>query len=288
MSRTQTHSSARRPRCAMITGASQGLGRAFAEECAGRGMSLVLVALPGTGLPEVSAILDKAYRVPIEVVEADLTRPEAAAALAIQSRARGFDVDLLINNAGVGFTGRFTDSGAAQNEATVQLNVAAVVRLTQEMLPFLREQPRSWILNVASMGAFFPMPSMPVYSSTKAFVLTFTRLLRAELAQSATSVSALCPNGIRTNRATRDLIEKQGWAGRLTCRYPDEVARAGLTGLLGGRPLIVPGIANRLLAGAAPFVPAGLYMKVISRRWGTERPSRRVATLPGRIVEASS
>jgi short-subunit dehydrogenase len=262
-----------RPRCALITGASQGLGRAFAEECAGRGMSLVLAALPETGLAEVAAVLRRAYQVPIEIVETDLTRPEAPAEIAVRSRARGFEVDTLINNAGVGFTSRFRDSSASQNEATVQLNVAALVRLTQEMLPLLQQQRRAWVLNVASVGAFFPMPSMPIYSSTKTFVVTFSRLLRAEMRGTSVGVSVLCPNGIRTNRATRDMIARQGFAGRLTCRYPDEVARAGLEGLFRGSAMIVPGMANRILIGAAPLVPRGLYMRLISRRWGTE-PAR--------------
>ena len=266
-----------RPQCALITGASQGLGRAFAEECAGRGMSLVLAALPDTGLSDLVRILQRAYQVPIEAIECDLTGPEVPAQIAVCARARGFDVDTLINNAGVGFTSRFAQSSPSQNEATVQLNVAALVRLTQEMLPGLAGKPRAWILNVASLGAFFPMPSMPVYSSTKAFVLTFTRLLRAELRGSSVQVSVLCPNGIRTNRATRDLIERQGLAGRLTCRYPDEVARAALRGLLRGTGVIVPGVTNRVLAGASPLVPQELYMRVISRRWGTEESRRRTA-----------
>ena len=268
-----------RPTCALITGASQGLGRAFAEECAGRGMALVLAALPDTGLEELTRILKRAYQVPLDAIECDLTRPDVPAEIAVSARARGFLVDTLINNAGVGFTSCFSRSSASQNEATVQLNVAALVRLTQEMLPGLLGRPRAWILNVASLGAFFPMPSMPVYSSTKAFVLTFTRLLRAELGASGVQVSALCPNGIRTNRVTRDLIERQGLAGRLTCKFPDEVARAGLRGLFRGTAVIVPGLANRLLAGAGPFVPPGLYMSVISRRWGTEAPSRVPAVI---------
>ena len=279
-----------RARCALITGASQGLGRAFAEECAGRGMALVLVALPGTGLVELTRILERAYQVPIEAVECDLTRPEVPAQLAVRCRARGFDVDTLINNAGVGFTSSFAQSSASQNEATVQLNVAALVRLTQEILPALQEKQRAWILNVASLGAFFPMPSMPVYSSTKVFVLTFSRLLRAELRGSGVRVSALCPNGIRTNRATRELIERQGLAGRLTCRFPDEVARAGLRGLFRGAAVIVPGLANQVLAGASPLVPQGLYMRVISRRWApaAQGHSRAPSLGSARVASAPS
>jgi short-subunit dehydrogenase len=236
-------------------------------------MDLVLVALPDTGLRELSLILQKAHKVRIEPMEMDLTRIDAPGVIATHSRAQGFEVDTLINNAGVGFTSLFSQSSAAQNEATIQLNVAALVRLTQEMLPELQQRRRGWILNVASVGAFFPMPSMPVYSSTKTFVFTFSRLLRAELRGTNVGVSVLCPNGIRTNRHTREMIEKQGWAGRATCRFPDEVAREGLRGLFGGTGMIVPGVVNRLLIGMSPLVPQGLYMRVISRRWGTERPA---------------
>jgi uncharacterized protein len=269
-------------RCALVTGASQGLGRAFAEECAGRGMDLVLVALPGTGLREVALILERAYRVRIEAVPMDLAPRDAPKTLAALCRSRGFPVDTLINNAGVGFTSRFSKSSAELNEVTIQLNIATLVRLTQEMLPDLQARGRTWILNVASVGAFFPMPSMPVYSSAKTFVFTFSRLLRAEMRGTGTSVSVLCPNGIRTNRTTRDLIERQGWAGRATCRYPDEVARAGLRGLFRGDGVIVPGFVNRLLVGARPMIPAGLYMRFISRRWGVQERGPRTsrATAP--------
>jgi uncharacterized protein len=268
-------------RCALITGASQGLGRAFAEECAGRGMDLVLVALPGTGLWEVARILERAYQVRIEAIETDLVQHGASSAIAAFCRSKEFLVDTLINNAGIGFTSRFSQSYASENEATIQLNVGALVRLTQEMLPDLQERRRSWILNVASVGAFFPMPSMPVYSSTKTFVFTFSRLLRSELRRTGVSVSVLCPNGIRTNRKTCDLIEKQGWAGKATCRYPDEVARAGLRGLFRGAGMIVPGMVNRLLIGVSPLVPSALYMRFIARRWGVRGNRRRASQTTG-------
>ena len=262
-----------RARCALITGASQGLGRALAEECAGRGMDLVLVALARTGLCDVARILERAYGVRIETVEADLADPETPRAIDMLILEKGFAVDTLINNAGVGFTSRFAQSSEEQNECMVQLNVAGLVRLTQQMLPVLQRHRRAWILNVASLGAFFPMPLMPVYTSTKSFVLTFSQILRAELRRSGIGVSVLCPNGIRTNRITREIIARQGWAGRVTCKYPDEVARAAITGLFRGRGLIVPGAVNRALIKASPIVPRGVYMRVISRRWGTEEPA---------------
>jgi short-subunit dehydrogenase len=265
-------------KCALITGASQGLGRAFAEECAGRGMDLVLVALPDTGLPEVARILRHAHGVRIEAMEMDLTDPAGPSRLVDTVEKQGLSVDVLINNAGVGFTSRFEEASPAQNEVTVELNVGALVRLTQRLLPRLRERRRAWILNVASMGAYYPMPSMPVYSSTKSFVLTFSTLLREELRGSNVSLSVLCPNGIRTNRACRQLIAKQGWAGRVTCQYPDEVARAGLAGMYRNRAVIVPGPLNKVLRHVSRWIPSGVYMRLINRRWGTDRKAAALRT----------
>ncbi len=261
----------------MITGASQGLGKAFAEECAGRGMDLLLVALADTGLVELAKILTRSYGGRIETLELDLTAPEAAEEILGALRDRALSPDLLINNAGVGFTSRFGESSAAQNESTIQLNVAALTRLTQSLLPVLRRNDDAWVLNVASLGAYYPMPSMPVYSSTKAFILNFSLLLREELRAAHVRVSVLCPNGIRTNRGARAMIEKQGWAGTLTCQYPDEVARAGLDGLQRNKAIIVPGAMNRLLRRVRPLVPRTLFMRLISRRWGTQRGSRQTA-----------
>lgn len=255
----------------LITGSSQGLGRAFAEECAARGMNLVLVALPDTGLKQVTWILERAHGVRIEPVEMDLAAPDAPAALCARLGEKGIEIGTLINNAGVGYNRRFGDCTRGENEATIELNVGALVRLTHMLLPSMKSMGKARILNVASLAAYFPMPSMPVYSPTKSFVLNFSLALREELRGTGVSVSVLCPNGIRTNRSARALIDRQGLAGRITCQYPDEVARAGLAGLYRKKAIIVPGIVNRMLRMASGFVPRALYMRVISRRWRTQQ-----------------
>jgi len=203
----------------------------------------------------------------VEVVETDLTADGSVEALARMVEERGLGVDMLINNAGVGFGGRFSESSPDQNETTIKLNMLALVHLTRLLLPELRRQPQAYVLNVASLAAFFPMPSMPVYSSSKSFVLTFSIVLREELRRTPVRVSVLCPNGIRTNRCVREMIERQGLAGRLTCMYPDEVARAGIAGLLRGKAVIVPRATNRAIRALSSLVPRGLSMAVISRRW---------------------
>jgi short-subunit dehydrogenase len=141
---------------ALITGASEGLGRAFAEECAYLGMNLILVALPTSGLVEVAQDVGRRYGVRVEHVEMDLARPESAEALVQWISSRGLPVSVLINNAGVGYNSRFEDSTLRDNEACILLNNLALVKITYLMLPELKRRPRAYILNVASMAARCP------------------------------------------------------------------------------------------------------------------------------------
>jgi short-subunit dehydrogenase len=254
----------------VITGASQGLGKAFAEECAIRGRALVLAALPDTGLVEVARWIERVHGVRVHALEVDLTSDDGPACLARFIEESGLAVDMLINNAGVGFNGRFGESEPAHNETTIRLNMLALVALTRLLLPALRRHGRAHVLNVASLAAFFPMPWLPVYSSSKSFVLAFSLALREELRGTGVSVSVVCPNGIRTNRGARELIARQGLAGRLTCQYPEQVARAALRGLLAGRAVIVPGAVNQFIRFASALVPRSFAMAVISRRWNAE------------------
>jgi short-subunit dehydrogenase len=254
----------------VITGASQGLGKAFAEECALGGRNLVLAALPDTGLVEVARWIERVHGVRVHALEVDLTSDDGPACLVRFVEERGLAVDALVNNAGVGFNGRFGESEPDHNETTIRLNMLALVALTRLLLPALHRHGRAHVLNIASLAAFFPMPWLPVYSSSKSFVLAFSLALREELRGTGVSVSVVCPNGIRTNRGVRELIAKQGLAGRLTCQYPEQVARAALAGMLAGRAVIVPGVVNRLLRFASGLVPRSIAMSVITRRWNAE------------------
>lgn len=183
---------------ALITGASQGLGRAIAEQCARRGMNLILTALPNSGLAQTAIELSHRYGVRSDCMEIDLTEPQAPETLYGFILSRRLAVSILVNNAGVGYNSRFEDSNLQENERCILLNNLALVKLTYLMLPILKSQPESYILNVSSMAAFFPMPFMPVYAPSKAFILNFSLALGEELRATRVSVSVLCPNGIRT------------------------------------------------------------------------------------------
>lgn len=259
---------------AVVTGASQGLGLALCNECARRGMNLILVALPGQGLEQTAYAISERYNVRTAFYETDLTAPGGAEALAQWIWDVGYDIAVLINNAGVGYNRRFEDSTLRENEACILLNNLALVKLTRLMLPQLRRHPQAHILNVASMAAFFPMPFMPVYAPSKAFILNFSLALRAELAGSPVNVSVLCPNGVRTNQDAIAKIEQGGLAARLTCMDPDQVTAAAIRGMLARKAVIVPGWLNQCIVAMSRFIPHAAIYGVISLFWGrTARPA---------------
>jgi len=252
---------------ALISGASMGLGKAFALECAARGMDLILSSLPGEGLPETCASIARDTGVLVDCVEGDLTRDATLDAIRGLLRGSGRGPRLLVNNAGLGGVGLFADLPLEHHVATVELNAVALVKLTALFLEESGPGDRPRILNVSSLGSFFPMPSLSVYSATKSFVLDFSLALRAEL-EGRASVSVLCPNAILTKACVDGYASELGLASRLACMRPGDVARAALDGAERGKAVIVPGRFNKVLAALSRFVPRGLAMRVIRHYWG--------------------
>jgi len=261
----------------LVTGASRGLGLALAEECARLEMNLILVALADTGLPEVSHNLAQRYGTDVKYREIDLSELESPDTLFHWVREQRLAVNMLINNAGIGAHGPFSESVPAHNRAMIDLNISALVQLTQLFLPELKRQSQAYILNVASLAAFYAMPYKPVYAPTKAFVLNFSLALRAELAGTTVTVSALCPGGILTNEECRKLIAAQGFIGRISCHHPEEVARYALGQLLRNRAVIIPGLINKLARIMGTVVPLPLTQLFIRARFHSACGRRPVA-----------
>ena len=149
----------------------------------------------------------------------------------------------------------------------MQINMLALARLTHRLMPELALREAAYILNVSSLGAFFPMPTLPVYSATKSFVLTFTLALREEL-RGTIGVCALCPNTIRNDRETEEYVDRLSFICRKACLYPWEIARVGIDKLLRNKPIIVPGAVNKALRFLGPFIPHSLAAAAIRRLWG--------------------
>jgi short-subunit dehydrogenase len=230
-------------------------------------MDLFLVALPGSGLPQVAQSIMSGRHVGVGWLEIDLTQEDAPDRLLSALEASGFEVDLLVNNAGIGSIGSFGESPMSGHEAVIHLNVLAIARITHRLIPELMRREAAYILNVSSLGAFFPMPSLPIYAATKSFVLTFSLALREEL-RGSIGVGTLCPNTIRNDRATEEYVDRLPFVCRRACLYPSEIARSGIKGLLRGKAIIVPGLINKLLRVVGPFVPRVLVAVVTRRLWG--------------------
>ncbi len=247
----------------LITGASSGLGLAFAHEIAARSGNLALVALPGENLAATAAELSQQYKIEVAYLEADLCQPEAPQRVAEWIKAESLQLHSLINNAGIGGSSPFEQMGPEHIDRMIQLNVRATSLLTRQLLPVLKQQRRAYILNVASMASFSPIPFKAIYSASKGFIYAFSQALRYELADSQVSVSVINPGPIMTNQAVKDRIACHGRITQMSVLSPEEVARISLNGLYAGKARIVPGWLNQLNGFFMRNMPSGLMRKVL-------------------------
>jgi short-subunit dehydrogenase len=246
---------------ALITGASMGIGEAFADALAARGYDLALVARSGPALEAIAARLRAAHDIGVEPFVADLEDRAAVASVAQALEARFNHVDLLINNAGYGAHGPFETIGAERNAGEVRLNVEALVALTSRLAPAMLARGSGGIINVASTAAFQPVPYMAVYGATKAFVLSFSEALAEEFRGRGVRVLALCPGATRTN-----FFKTAGEGAQLgRFRSAEAVVRTGLAAYDRGRSFVIDGTANRLLAFSPRLAPRGLVARLAAQ-----------------------
>ena len=217
-----------------------------------RGERLVLVARRADRLARLAAELGGEEAV--LAVSLDLARPDAAESLRRQLDDRGIGVRLLVNNAGVGYSGRVYEQAPERLRAMIDLDVRAVVDLTRAFLPGMIARGSGAVLNVVSMSAFQPVPFLAVYAASKAFVLSLTESMATELEGTGVTVQALCPGNIPT--------EFQGVAGTTDVKFnrtpattPREVVEASLAALDRRKLLVIPAVRDRITVGAQRFVP---------------------------------
>ena len=208
---------------AVVTGASQGLGKSFARQLAARGRHLILISLPGQGLSTLASILKRTYHTDVRYYEMDLSEKNKLIALC-KCLNKHFEIDMLINNAGLGGTIRFTDASLKYIDTIMQVNVVATSLLTHQLLPNLLRQHEAFVLNVSSMAAFSPIGFKSVYPASKTFIHSFSRGLSEELKNTGVIVSVVNPGAMATNEDVSRRIRKLGFLGRLTLSEPDKVA----------------------------------------------------------------
>lgn len=266
-------SSGPRPR-ALVTGASAGIGLAFAERLARDGYELVLVARRRERLDALAKRLGESDETAVEVLVADLT--DAADVLTVEQHvAAAPGLDLLVNNAGFGTSGSFRELDPDAEEREILLNCLALVRLTRAALPPMVERGSGGVINVSSMAGFLPSPYNATYGATKAFVNSFTEALAEELRGTGVTVQALCPGFTRTEfQEVADVdtsaIPDFAWM------EPEPVVDASLAALKAREVVCVPGLGNRVASWTARSLPRSLVARVM----GTTLASRYASTSP--------
>ena len=245
----------------LITGASSGIGRETALQLAQTGQSnrLILVARRADLLEELKGLVETRGNSQAVVVALDLTSPEAVPRLCQELEARGISVDVLINNAGFGHLGRFTEMSWERQMEMLQLNVVVLTQLTGRVLPGMRQRGQGHILNVGSLAGFLPGPFQALYYASKAFVNSFSQALEEELRGTGVSVTTICPGPTSS--------EFQRAAGINSTNEPAAMSSQQVASLIveslqtpGG--LRIPGLSNQLAAHIMGIIPPGLRARV--------------------------
>src|ERR1017187_4987397 len=246
---------------ALITGASFGIGLELARIFAGEGYNLVLVARSADKLRQLASELEKSHGTRSLILATDLTEPGAPAYVLDQTTRADIQVDALVNNAGFGQYGMFVENDLEECLRQIQLNVTTLTHLTRLYLPGMIERKSGRILNVASTAAFQPGPLMAVYFATKAYVLHLSEALANELDGSGVTVTCLCPGATTTEfhkraNATGMRLLKMGSMDART------VAEDGYRALVAGKPVVISGFKNWLVAQSVRFSPRRLVTAI--------------------------
>jgi short-subunit dehydrogenase len=247
----------------LITGASVGIGAAFARRFAREKANLVLVARREEKLRELAAELTTQYGITVDVLVKDLSRPEAAREVFEETERLKRRVDGLINNAGFGIGGRFVETDLKRNLEMLQLNIVTLTELTHRYLPGMLARRQGLVLNVASTAAFQAVPYLGAYAATKAYVLSFSEALHEECRNQGVLVMALCPGATATEffdtaqvaeGTARDMLRR--------AQTPEEVVETAFAGMRRQSSFVVSGFANSLLSQATRFVPRDIAARI--------------------------
>ena len=254
---------------ALITGASSGIGAAFARELAANQTDLILVARSEDKLESLAQELRDRNSIQAQVIPRDLTAPGAIATLWEQIEAQGWQVDQLINNAGFGDVGAFTDAPMQRQLSMVQLNIAALVELTYRCLPAMQHRRQGSIINLSSIAAFQPMPYWSVYAASKAFVLSFSEALWAENHQTGVKVLALCPGPTESNFFQVASGQDNGSAPTQMVMTPaEDVVKEALKALQRNQSSVVTGgVLNQVIANVPRFLPREAVVKLVEQQF---------------------
>jgi short-subunit dehydrogenase len=248
----------------VVTGASSGIGEQIAREFSRRGYRLVLVARRADRLQELAEELNGLAH----VLPTDLSNRDERATLPDQVAALGVEADILVNNAGLATLGPVAASDPEAELTLVEVDVAAVVDLCSRFVPAMVKRGRGAVLNVASVGAFGPVPGQASYGAAKAFVLSYTQAMREELRGTGVTAATLCPGPVKTGFGEAAGIpdeEAEKSLPKFLWEDADAVAKAAVDGLASGKGVIVPGMPNRIASVINHLTPRRLLLPLVAR-----------------------
>ena len=256
-------------RTALITGASSGIGEAFADVFAAEGFDLVITARREDRLRALAGRLEQRYGRRVHVITSDLAKRDAADRLCAELAARGIQIDALVNNAGYGVPGAYAASPWARHDEFLQVMVTAVSELTYRLLPGMVERGYGRIINVASLAGLVPPPAgHTLYGASKAFVIKFSEALAHEVRRAGVHVTAICPGFTLSEfhdvTGTREQMKRLPPWMWMTA---PEVARQGFDAVMAGTPVYINGRLNRAIAALVRYMPQGIVQS-IGRRFG--------------------
>lgn len=231
----------------LITGASEGFGKALSVECAKRKMNLILVALPGEELHNLGHYIEKEFKVHTICFSHDLSNKEECDQLYHEVRRTRVKVNMLFNNAGIGGSHTFKERDAGYYRRQIELNIITPTLLTHLFMETLQQNSPSYILNVSSLAGFINLPLKQVYGGTKSYIVSFSKSLGQELKEKNINVSIVCPGGMNTTLSLILYNRSLSGIGRWSIMNPEDVARITIECLLQNKEVIIPGFWNRLL-----------------------------------------
>jgi short-subunit dehydrogenase len=248
----------------LVTGASSGIGEEIAREFVRRGRHVILVARRAEKLHALAESLGSVA----DVLATDLSKADERAALPGRVADFGLAVDILVNNAGLSTSGPIAESDPAAELNLIEVDVAAVADLCSRFVPGMVERGSGAVLNVASVGGFGPLPGQAAYGAAKAFVLSYTQALGAELRGTGVTAATLCPGPVSTDFGEKaGISEKDAEASLPKVMWVDAdvVARTAVDGLASGKTVIVPGAFNKIGAAAYQHLPRRLLLPILLR-----------------------
>ncbi len=260
---------------AVVTGASQGLGKSFALELARRGINTILIALPDENVEEV---VDQCLQLGVKSVahETDLLKKENILEMTAWVN-KHYKVNILINNAGLGASHSFVDSDLNYIDALIQLNITTTSLITHQLLPNLMAHKNAYILNVSSMASFSPFGYKTVYSASKRYIQHFSKALQQELKNTGVSISVVHPGPMKTNVEVIERIKKHNFFGRFGLESPDHVAHSSIKRMLRKQNSILIGFANKVNRLLLTYVPARIRLPILAKAVKKELESKSKA-----------